>query len=140
MPTATLTSKGQITLPRRVREHLRVQTGDAVDFIIGSDVGGGYDDRRLSDITLAWMMGKTTDCGLALEPSRRPAIADGHARGALHDSYGNFLFGLYGVLKGRYLRELNLGTEHRQTLDESVGARRRDDRSYDPRNPGLPAA
>jgi antitoxin PrlF len=37
MPTATLTSKGQLTLPRKVREHLQVQTGDTVDFIIGSD-------------------------------------------------------------------------------------------------------
>jgi len=37
MPTATLTSKGQITLPRAVREHLRVQVGDTVDFVIGAD-------------------------------------------------------------------------------------------------------
>ena len=34
MPTATLTSKGQITLPKAVRERLRVDTGDQVDFII----------------------------------------------------------------------------------------------------------
>ena len=37
MPTATLTSKGQITLPKTVREHLRVRTGDAVDFVISAD-------------------------------------------------------------------------------------------------------
>jgi AbrB family looped-hinge helix DNA binding protein len=36
MPTATLTSKGQITLPKVVRECLHLQTGDAVDFIIVS--------------------------------------------------------------------------------------------------------
>ncbi len=34
MPTATLTSKGQITVPRAVRDHLRVDTGDALDFVI----------------------------------------------------------------------------------------------------------
>lgn len=34
MPTATLTSKGQITLPKAVRERLRVDTGDRIDFII----------------------------------------------------------------------------------------------------------
>lgn len=34
MPTARLTSKGQVTVPRQVRDHLRLQTGDAVDFII----------------------------------------------------------------------------------------------------------
>lgn len=39
MPTATVTSKGQITLPKKVREHLGVQAGDAVDFVIDADGG-----------------------------------------------------------------------------------------------------
>lgn len=34
MPTATLTSKGQITLPREVREHLHLSEGDRVEFLI----------------------------------------------------------------------------------------------------------
>jgi antitoxin PrlF len=34
MPTATVTSKGQITLPKAVRELLRVDTGDQVDFLV----------------------------------------------------------------------------------------------------------
>jgi AbrB family looped-hinge helix DNA binding protein len=34
MPTATVTSKGQITLPKAVRDLLRVDTGDQVDFVI----------------------------------------------------------------------------------------------------------
>lgn len=34
MPTATVTSKGQITLPKTVRELLRVETGDQVDFFV----------------------------------------------------------------------------------------------------------
>jgi AbrB family looped-hinge helix DNA binding protein len=33
MTTATLTSKGQITIPAAVREALRVGTGDRVEFI-----------------------------------------------------------------------------------------------------------
>jgi antitoxin PrlF len=33
MPQATLTSKGQITLPKEVREGLGVGTGDRVDFV-----------------------------------------------------------------------------------------------------------
>jgi AbrB family looped-hinge helix DNA binding protein len=32
MPTATVTSKGQITIPKEVRELLRVEAGDQVDF------------------------------------------------------------------------------------------------------------
>ena len=34
MPTATVTSKGQITIPREVRELLRVGEGDQVDFTV----------------------------------------------------------------------------------------------------------
>jgi len=33
MATATLTSKGQITIPAAVREELRVDTGDRLEFI-----------------------------------------------------------------------------------------------------------
>ena len=34
MPAATLTSKGQITLPKEVREHLHVAEGDRIEFVI----------------------------------------------------------------------------------------------------------
>ena len=37
MPRATITSKGQVTLPKEVRTHLGVGTGDRVDFRIGPD-------------------------------------------------------------------------------------------------------
>lgn len=37
MPAATITSKGQITLPREVRDHLHVREGDRVEFEIGRD-------------------------------------------------------------------------------------------------------
>lgn len=37
MATATITSKGQITLPREVRDHLHVREGDRVEFEIGRD-------------------------------------------------------------------------------------------------------
>lgn len=37
MPSATITSKGQTTIPKEVREHLKVQPGDQLDFIIQAD-------------------------------------------------------------------------------------------------------
>lgn len=37
MPTSTLTSKGQITVPKPIREHLHVAEGDQVDFAIAAN-------------------------------------------------------------------------------------------------------
>jgi antitoxin PrlF len=40
LSVATLTSKGQITLPQSVRQSLGVQAGDKLDFI--ADAAGGF--------------------------------------------------------------------------------------------------
>jgi antitoxin PrlF len=37
VPTATLTTKGQITIPKEVREHLGVDTGDRLSFVVQND-------------------------------------------------------------------------------------------------------
>ncbi len=37
MPSATLTSKGQLTLPKAIRDLLRLGGGDRVDFIVKDD-------------------------------------------------------------------------------------------------------
>lgn len=34
MPEATVTTKGQVTIPKAVREHLKLETGARVDFVI----------------------------------------------------------------------------------------------------------
>ena len=34
MPTSTLTSKGQTTIPREIRDHLAIGTGDRIEFVI----------------------------------------------------------------------------------------------------------
>jgi AbrB family looped-hinge helix DNA binding protein len=37
MPTAKLTSRGQTTIPKAIREALRLQPGDRVEFILEGD-------------------------------------------------------------------------------------------------------
>ena len=37
MPTATLTTKGQVTIPKEVREHLGIDTGDRLSFVVQED-------------------------------------------------------------------------------------------------------
>jgi antitoxin PrlF len=37
MPTATITSKGQVTVPKKVREALKVGPGDQIDFVVQDD-------------------------------------------------------------------------------------------------------
>jgi antitoxin PrlF len=63
MAIATLTSKGQITLPKEVREHLHLAEGDRLEFVIRSDgevhvqpVAGSYRELR----------------GMLRRPGRRP--------------------------------------------------------------------
>ena len=37
MATAKITSKGQVTIPRTIREHLHVAEGDRIDFRVAED-------------------------------------------------------------------------------------------------------
>lgn len=37
MPASTLTSKGQTTIPREVRDHLKLESGDRIDYVIQPD-------------------------------------------------------------------------------------------------------
>lgn len=37
MSTSTLTSKGQTTVPKEIREHLRLRPGDRIEFVIDGE-------------------------------------------------------------------------------------------------------
>ena len=56
MPTATLTSKGQVTLPKSVREALQVHAGDRLDFTPASEGAFRVEVRREDPRTLAGML------------------------------------------------------------------------------------
>ena len=58
MATATVTSKGQMTLPKDVRDDLRLQPGDKVD-IVKQDGVYVLRARNVRIETLAGMLGKS---------------------------------------------------------------------------------
>jgi AbrB family looped-hinge helix DNA binding protein len=64
MPNATLTTKGQVTIPKAVRDHLRLDTGDRVSFVI-------HDDGTVVVKPLTRHVGDLA--GLLYRPGRRPA-------------------------------------------------------------------
>lgn len=105
------------------------------------DVGGGYEDRRLSDLALAWMMDKASACGLVLDPACRPAVdLEQNARGVLTDSFSNFLSGMFKLFERRYFRDVCQSAFGQETVDASVALRLREDREYRPGNRGLTEA
>ncbi len=67
MPTATVTSKGQITVPKPIRDYLKVKTGDLIDFVT-DEAGRVVLQPGASDLTdLKGMLrrGKRAPVGLA---------------------------------------------------------------------------
>ncbi|MGI9251868.1 MAG: DUF2235 domain-containing protein [Pseudohongiellaceae bacterium] len=56
---------------------------------VHSDVGGWYDERGLSDITLRWMLGNARRCGMKLK-QREFAKVRGNALEQQHDSHTGF--------------------------------------------------
>lgn len=66
MPSSTISSKGQITIPKEIREALRVDSGDRVLFIVRAD---GVVELRPETVDLLDLVG-------ILEPSdgRRATI------------------------------------------------------------------
>jgi AbrB family looped-hinge helix DNA binding protein len=60
MATATLTSKGQITIPAAVRQALKVDTGDRVEFVQISPGRYEFVAATLNVTELKGMFGKAT--------------------------------------------------------------------------------
>ena len=99
------------------------------------DVGGGYNDRRLSDITLSWMQQKASALGLAVDTVQ---VGPKNYLGEFTDSYGQFLGGIYARKNARHYRSIAATKFGHEVIDESVQERRKEDRDYEPQNDGLP--
>jgi uncharacterized protein (DUF2235 family) len=99
------------------------------------DVGGGYNDRRLSDLTLGWMQDKASALGLGSNPV--PVGAE-NFRGEHTDSHAQFLGGIYARKNPRHYRLIGTAKFGNEVVDGSVQRRRKEDRDYEPQNNGLP--
>jgi len=84
------------------------------------DVGGGYEDRRLSDIPLKWMQDRAAACGLVLDPTGIPKVGPGNIEGKLSDSFGAFLGGVFALFQQRHYRRIGATDHGRETIDKSV--------------------
>lgn len=104
-----------------------------------ANVGGGYPDNRLSQLSLAWMVEKAESHGLAF---RYPVIVDAEShRDPIVDSYSQFLHGLYAKVTRRHQRMIGaprrtvakgFSDNVNETIDNSVFDRWRNDSKYRP--------
>jgi uncharacterized protein (DUF2235 family) len=102
-----------------------------------ADVGGGYEARLLSDITLAWMLQKAAEAGLVVDRTEIPALGEANWRHGPTDSYGQFLAGVYAKTHPRFLRGIQVGTGFNEVIDDTVVHRCGADSTYRPKNPGF---
>lgn len=65
--TATLTSKGQITIPKEIREALGVDAGDRVDFTLEADGSVRMEVRRRDLASLAGLLHRPGSQRLSVE-------------------------------------------------------------------------
>ncbi len=91
-----------------------------------SDVGGGYRETKLSDITLEWMIARATSHGLLIWPGSEVASSP-DANGKMHDSRSSFI----GRRYRRRIREWDTAEHGKPTLHQSVLDRRRNRRNED---------
>lgn len=106
-----------------------------------SDVGGGYADTSLSDVTLGWMADRARACGLVFDEgaftwpddvTRRSAAEAGFVPdplGRLHDPNTG-----PARLMGRALRTLGSRPAGRESVSSTALVRRRQDATYRPGN------
>jgi uncharacterized protein (DUF2235 family) len=105
-----------------------------------ADVGGGYEQRRLSDITLRWMQYKARACGLILDDAGIPTVTGANAMDAISDSFKAFLGGAFRLFSKRYYRPVGRLAFGAERVDRTVPVRIAADMTYRPPNDGLAQA
>jgi uncharacterized protein (DUF2235 family) len=83
-----------------------------------TDVGGGYPEDGLSDISLVWLMDQAVDSGIRIYPGHMVKIAE-DATDLMHDSRGSRVKKLYQ----RKVRSWDTDRPDKPIVHESVSAR-----------------
>jgi AbrB family looped-hinge helix DNA binding protein len=79
MASATITSKGQLTIPKEVRDALQVQAGDVLDFWKEGDGSFRVQARKVHASSLAGVLHRKGQRRVSLE-EMDAAIAEGSGR------------------------------------------------------------
>jgi uncharacterized protein (DUF2235 family) len=82
---------------------------------VHSNIGGGYPDESLSDITLQWMIGKAKDTGLVFENDFLTKNIKSTYKGTIYNSY---VFPY--TLGKKYIRPIAKATDSVEMVDESA--------------------
>lgn len=67
MPTATLTSKGQVTIPKKIRDKLGLKPGDKIDFDLQTE-----DEVKITTVKYSIL----ERAGSLKAPQKRPATLE----------------------------------------------------------------
>lgn len=105
-----------------------------------ADVGGGYVDQPLSDITLQWMQekAKLNGNGLEVDPNQEPKCdPNKYVAAKVTDSFEGFALGLYRLFKSKYFRPVRSTAFGNENLHSTYAEKRENDLKYKPKNPGL---
>lgn len=107
-----------------------------------SDIGGGYRERELADITLKWMQKKASDCGLSLEQEQMIQDVSENYLLKCHDScFGkecSLLAKICFFIRGQITREIGRTKYGNEIIDESVSLKCQDGKCcYCPKNSGI---
>ncbi len=102
-------------------------------WFVGShgNIGGGYADSRLSDITLQWMQQKASECGLQIAQVATTAEA---YLGTLRNSFDEWPATFRFLYPDRYYREIGATGHPSESLHETTEFRMEADETYRPPN------
>jgi uncharacterized protein (DUF2235 family) len=96
------------------------------------NIGGGYSDKHLSDISLRWMIVKAQEAGLVLDQNKISGFPK--VLPSITDSYKDFLGGAYSKFEPRYFRTIGVTPHGQESIDTTVLQRVRADPDYRPKN------